>query len=73
MQKRKSWNNTSKVVTGIDKANIVGMSLLEVFPVLKDDQEMMNAIQFAMQGNNFFCLRGTAYWTGNAMKIILYP
>jgi PAS domain S-box-containing protein len=49
-----AWNKTSTDVTGINKDDIVGRPLLEVFPALQEDQEMIKAIQLAMQGNKTF-------------------
>ena len=49
-----AWNKTAAIITGIHKNDIIGKPLLEVFPQLKEDAEMMEAIQFAMQGKKTF-------------------
>lgn len=49
-----AWNKTAAIITGIHKDDIIGKPLLEVFPRLKDDAEMMEAIQFAMDGKKSF-------------------
>ena len=49
-----AWNKTAALVTGIDKAVIIGRPLLEIFPQLQEDKEMMDAIQLAMKGNKSF-------------------
>jgi PAS domain S-box-containing protein len=49
-----AWNNTAAGVTGIDKADIIGKPLLEVFPKLAEDPDMMEAIQFALKGKKSF-------------------
>ncbi|THU30374.1 PAS domain-containing protein [Niastella caeni] len=49
-----AWNKTAVLVTGIDKTHIIGKPLLNVFPELQKDKEMIDAIQFAMKGNKSF-------------------
>lgn len=49
-----AWNKTAAKVTGIGKADIIGKPLLETFPQLNDDPEMMEAIHFAFQGKKSF-------------------
>ncbi len=49
-----AWNKTAAKVTGIEKADIIGKPLLETFPQLNDDPEMMEAIQFEFQGKKSF-------------------
>jgi PAS domain S-box-containing protein len=49
-----TWNKTAAEITGIEKADIIGKPLLEVFPRLKEDPEMMDAIQFAFRGKKSF-------------------
>jgi signal transduction histidine kinase len=49
-----AWNKTAAQITGIDKAGIIGKPLLDVFPQLQDDKEMIDAIQFAFSGNKTF-------------------
>jgi len=49
-----AWNKTAALVTGIDKTVIIGKPLLEIFPKLEEDKEMIDAIQLAMKGNKTF-------------------
>lgn len=49
-----AWNKTAAQVTGIDKADIIGKPLLDIFPRLQDDKDMMDAIQFAFKGRKTF-------------------
>ena len=49
-----AWNNTATTITGIQKADIIGRPLLEVFPQLQQDKEIMTAIQFAFLGKKSF-------------------
>lgn len=49
-----AWNKTAAMITGIHKDDIIGKPLLEVFPQFKEDAEMMEAIEFAMQGKKTF-------------------
>ena len=49
-----AWNKTAAEITGIDKAAIIGNPLLEVFPGLAEDKDMMHAIQGAFEGNKTF-------------------
>jgi len=49
-----AWNKTAAKITGIDQKDIIGKPLLDVFPQLKEDKEMLDAIQFAMQGKKTF-------------------
>ena len=45
-----AWNRTAVEITGIEKADILGKPLLEVFPKLADDPEMMDAIKLSFDG-----------------------
>lgn len=45
-----AWNRTAVEITGIEKAAILGKPLLEVFPKLADDPEMMDAIKLSFDG-----------------------
>lgn len=49
-----AWNKTAAQITGIDKDDIIGKPLLDVFPKLAEDPEMMDAIRFAFQGKKSF-------------------
>lgn len=49
-----AWNKTAAQITGIDKKDIVGKPLLEAFPQLKEDSDMIDAIQHAMRGYKTF-------------------
>jgi PAS domain S-box-containing protein len=49
-----AWNRTAAQITGIEKAAIIGKPLLEVFPKLAEDPEMMDAIKFGLQGKKSF-------------------
>lgn len=49
-----AWNKTAALVTGIGKNDIIGKPLLQVFPRLAEDPDMMEAIQFAFQGKKTF-------------------
>lgn len=49
-----AWNKIAAEVTGIDKANIIGKPLLEVFPQLANDPEMMEAIRMGFEGKKSF-------------------
>lgn len=49
-----AWNRTAAQITGIDSADIIGKPLLEVFPKLADDPEMMEAINFGFEGKKSF-------------------
>ena len=49
-----AWNRTSEVLSGITKKNILGKNLLEVFPQINADQEMLDAIKVAFEGKKSF-------------------
>lgn len=49
-----AWNKTATLVTGIDKTKILDKPLLEIFPQLSKDNEMMDAIEFAFKGKKTF-------------------
>lgn len=49
-----AWNRTAAHTTGIAKADIIGKPLLEVFPKLAEDPEIMNAINLGFQGKESF-------------------
>src|SRR5687768_1791107 len=49
-----AWNKTSENISGIGKQDILGKNLLEVFPQIKEDSEMMKAIHSAFEGKKSF-------------------
>ncbi|OQP62463.1 hypothetical protein A3860_27610 [Niastella vici] len=49
-----AWNKTAALITGIHKDDIIGKSLLQVFAQLKEDPEMIDAIQSAFRGYKTF-------------------
>jgi PAS domain S-box-containing protein len=48
------WNHTSEVISGISKKKVLGKNLTEVFPEIRKDQEIMDAIEMAFQGKKSF-------------------
>lgn len=49
-----AWNKTAVQITGIQKSEIIGKPLLQVFPKLGEDPDIMEAIQFAFHGKKSF-------------------
>jgi PAS domain S-box-containing protein len=49
-----AWNKTAAQITGIDKSAIIGKPLLDVFPQLQDDKDLIDAIQLAFKGKKTF-------------------
>ena len=49
-----SWNRSSELSTGIDRKNILGKNLFEVFPELQTDEEIVKAWKKAMEGSKSF-------------------
>jgi len=49
-----NWNKTSEIITGIKKEDALGKPLVELFPKLQEDTEMMNAYTLAFQGKKSF-------------------
>jgi PAS domain S-box-containing protein len=49
-----AWNKTSESVTGISKQEVLGKPLLEVFPQLLHDEEMLKAYRHALNGKKSF-------------------
>lgn len=49
-----AWNKTAALITGINKEEIIGKPLLDVFPKLADDPEMMDAIRLGFEGKKSF-------------------
>ena len=48
------WNHASELITGISKKKVLGKNLTQVFPEIRDDQEIMNAIELAFHGQKSF-------------------
>jgi len=49
-----AWNKTSELVTGIRKLKILNRPLLEIFPKIEKDEEMMQCFKFALEGKTSF-------------------
>ena len=49
-----SWNKTTEIVTGIKREAVLGKRLVEIFPQLQEDTEMMHAYTLAFQGKKTF-------------------
>jgi PAS domain S-box-containing protein len=49
-----AWNRTAELISGITKEAIYGKKLLDVFPQLAQDREMMNALELARSGVKSF-------------------
>lgn len=49
-----AWNKTSELTSGIPKSEVIGKNVLEAFPQLREDDEIMQAIEKAMQGHKSF-------------------
>lgn len=49
-----AWNQTSEILSGRSKKEVIGNSLLEIFPQLQEDEEMMQAIRMAFTGMKTF-------------------
>src|SRR3954469_18243405 len=49
-----SWNKTSESITGIKKREALGKNLVDLFPQLQEDIELMHAYTLAFQGNKSF-------------------
>ncbi|HEY8895458.1 MAG TPA: ATP-binding protein [Niastella sp.] len=49
-----AWNKTAAQITGIEKKDIIGKRLLEIFPQLAEDPDMMDAIKFGFAGKKSF-------------------
>jgi PAS domain S-box-containing protein len=49
-----AWNKTAALITGIEKSAIIGRRLLDVFPQLQQDAQMMDAIENAFKGRKTF-------------------
>lgn len=49
-----SWNRTSEKISGISREEVLGKNLLEMFPDILKDPEMLEAIRNAMEGRKSF-------------------
>lgn len=49
-----AWNKTSELISGISRVDVLGRNLLEVFPQLEQDEEMMSGFRLAMDGIKSF-------------------
>jgi PAS domain S-box-containing protein len=49
-----AWNRTSEITSGIARQDLLGKNLLIVFPQIRQDDEMMNAITDAFEGRKSF-------------------
>src|SRR5690349_2989295 len=49
-----AWNRMSELVSGINRKNLIGKKLTEVFPQILNDHEMMDAIDTAFKGRKSF-------------------
>jgi PAS domain S-box-containing protein len=49
-----AWNKTNEVISGIKKEEALNKHLMEIFPQLNTDMEMLSAYQFGFQGKKSF-------------------
>lgn len=49
-----AWNKTAELISGISRDEVLGKNLLDVFPQLKQDVEMMSGFRQAMHGFKSF-------------------
>src|ERR1044071_6482247 len=49
-----AWNHTSAILSGIKKQEAEGRDLMEIFPQLKADKEIMEAFRHALEGKTSF-------------------
>jgi PAS domain S-box-containing protein len=49
-----AWNRTSELITGIGRKKVIGRNLLDVFPQILGDKEMLDAITLALEGKKTF-------------------
>jgi PAS domain S-box-containing protein len=49
-----AWNDTSELISGINRKNLIGRKLTDVFPQVTNDQEMMDALNRAFRGHKSF-------------------
>lgn len=51
-----AWNQASEIASGLSKETVIGKNLLDIFPLIKADKEIMHAIHSAFLGNKTFVL-----------------
>lgn len=49
-----AWNKTSELISGISKNNVLGKNLLDTFPQILSDNEMLQAIKMGFEGKKIF-------------------
>jgi PAS domain S-box-containing protein len=49
-----AWNHTSELATGISRTKVIGKNLLDTFPQILNDKEMLEAINIAFEGKKSF-------------------
>lgn len=49
-----AWNRTSELVAGISRKKVIGKNLLDTFPQILNDKEMLDAITQAFEGKKSF-------------------
>ena len=49
-----AWNRTSELISGIKKDSLLGKNLLDVFPQMLNDEELLQAIKSAFEGKKTF-------------------
>lgn len=49
-----AWNRTSESITGITAASLLGKNILDSFPAIMNDPEMLQAITHAFEGKKAF-------------------
>lgn len=49
-----AWNRISELITGISRKKLIGENLLDAFPQILNDKEMLDAITMAFEGRKSF-------------------
>src|SRR5690242_18458958 len=49
-----AWNRISELITGITKKKLLGKNLLDTFPQILNDKEMLDSITMAFEGKKTF-------------------
>lgn len=49
-----AWNRMSELISGISKKEVIGKPLLEVFPELQKDEEIIKCYRFALEGKKSY-------------------
>ena len=49
-----AWNQTNERISGIKKSDALGKHIMEIFPQLSSDEEMVSAFEHAMQGRKTY-------------------